>query len=1161
MDEPERENKRGRLQEGSKEEEKDQEDMDFDQQVIAKVKAKTSAIDGQVKNEKVRKKKSRYPPELSFEFSVASGHQSKGGFSACMKEDTGNKKRKNKEKEKGKGRNGKHSVKFQYSQVIHSPYFQKEVQQESRYDIYKQPIVGINLCTKSNETDMDVGSGDAVSEEMNKGGGKKKNKRKRKENHSQTTSSSEVISLDYLKHASGEEKNEDVEKLRTQYSLSIETKVKLKIKADGAKWGVSNGARLAEEMNEASGKNKKKNRINDSYSKMTTKMVSEEERSNKDRKMRMEDDSLTETEIINVYPHMKWNKAMGDSLLLDSYQGESKRKRRKKYTNPIMILPCSQTRVKKESIEDEKEMIQVSTSTGGKTGTSVLANNVDGIVRNKFKIDDLFSQFAYKGSTCVKGRRTEEGCENVSKLQACSPYFQKTTNEGKEGNEDKEKNKATEPEFVVEKAIDPLIIGTECCGNGANVAEDDADLLHCNCELKAQTGFENDTGSEKSFHHRKRKSENGPKKAHAEVQFVSPEERSNKDRKMRMEDDSLTETEIINVYPYMKWNKAMGDSLLLDSYQGESKRKRRKKYTNPIMILPCSQTRVKKESIEDEKEMIQVSTSTGGKTGTSVLANNVDGIVRNKFKIDDLFSQFAYKGSTCVKGRRTEEGCENVSKLQACSPYFQKTTNEGKEGNEDKEKNKATEPEFVVEKAIDPLIIGTECCGNGANVAEDDADLLHCNCELKAQTGFENDTGSEKSFHHRKRKSENGPKKAHAEVQFVSPEERSNKDRKMRMEDDSLTETEIINVYPYMKWNKAMGDSLLLDSYQGESKRKRRKKYTNSIMILPCSQTRVKEESIEDEKEMILVSTSAEGKTGTSVLANDVDGIVRNKFKIDELFSQLAYKGSTCVKGRRTEEDCENVSKLQACSPYFQKNTNEGKEGNEDKEKNKATEPEFVVEKAIYPLIIGTECCGNGANVAEDDADLLHCNCELKAETGFENDNGSEKSFHHRKRKSENCPKKAHAEVQFISPYFMKSMGEQVVISEGKHLKMKLPKPCAMKSATTVKVSPYFHNVLREEESTNSDSLRGPTECKVSHRKPKTAAAVNSVFSTVQKQDEAYQRKTADNTWKPPRSPYNLLQEDHFHDPWRVIVICMLLNRTTGLQVRSSLFYCFLHYC
>ncbi|GMH28989.1 hypothetical protein Nepgr_030832 [Nepenthes gracilis] len=63
----------------------------------------------------------------------------------------------------------------------------------------------------------------------------------------------------------------------------------------------------------------------------------------------------------------------------------------------------------------------------------------------------------------------------------------------------------------------------------------------------------------------------------------------------------------------------------------------------------------------------------------------------------------------------------------------------------------------------------------------------------------------------------------------------------------------------------------------------------------------------------------------------------------------------------------------------------------------------------------------------------------------------------------------------------------------------------------------------------------------------------NRALTAKEKLAEAYRRKAPDNTWKPPRSPFNLLQEDHVHDPWRVLVICMLLNITTGPQVRKVL--------
>jgi len=38
-----------------------------------------------------------------------------------------------------------------------------------------------------------------------------------------------------------------------------------------------------------------------------------------------------------------------------------------------------------------------------------------------------------------------------------------------------------------------------------------------------------------------------------------------------------------------------------------------------------------------------------------------------------------------------------------------------------------------------------------------------------------------------------------------------------------------------------------------------------------------------------------------------------------------------------------------------------------------------------------------------------------------------------------------------------------------------------------------------------------------------------------------------DTSWIPPRSPFNLVQENLFHDPWKLLVAAVFLNRTTGL--------------
>ena len=46
-------------------------------------------------------------------------------------------------------------------------------------------------------------------------------------------------------------------------------------------------------------------------------------------------------------------------------------------------------------------------------------------------------------------------------------------------------------------------------------------------------------------------------------------------------------------------------------------------------------------------------------------------------------------------------------------------------------------------------------------------------------------------------------------------------------------------------------------------------------------------------------------------------------------------------------------------------------------------------------------------------------------------------------------------------------------------------------------------------------------------------------------------------TWEAPVSPYGLLEEELFTDPWKLLVACMLLNKTTGSQVRRGIWELF----
>ena len=45
--------------------------------------------------------------------------------------------------------------------------------------------------------------------------------------------------------------------------------------------------------------------------------------------------------------------------------------------------------------------------------------------------------------------------------------------------------------------------------------------------------------------------------------------------------------------------------------------------------------------------------------------------------------------------------------------------------------------------------------------------------------------------------------------------------------------------------------------------------------------------------------------------------------------------------------------------------------------------------------------------------------------------------------------------------------------------------------------------------------------------------------------------------WDPPVSPYGLLEEELYQDPWKLLTACMLLNKTSGKQVRSVIWNLF----
>ncbi|KAG6675210.1 hypothetical protein I3842_15G089900 [Carya illinoinensis] len=220
-----------------------------------------------------------------------------------------------------------------------------------------------------------------------------------------------------------------------------------------------------------------------------------------------------------------------------------------------------------------------------------------------------------------------------------------------------------------------------------------------------------------------------------------------------------------------------------------------------------------------------------------------------------------------------------------------------------------------------------------------------------------------------------------------------------------------------------------------------------------------------------------------------------------------------------------------------------------EEEKKYSEEPTSSSNMTNPPSIIDIDGGRNSAEHVDGEAVVApRIYTNLKEEEMQQNGPGIEKvdSCKQRRRK-EKQQIIAHTEVQKLSPYLQSSTGQQVLRNGSNDTQIKTRRPCAKTSATAVKVtSRYFQKMPEEEENADGILLGGKKARKQSVRG-------KTVLSTLQKRFDAYRRKSPDNMWKPPRSRYGLLQEDHADDPWKVLVICMLLNRTTGSQAGKIL--------
>ncbi|KAG9439692.1 hypothetical protein H6P81_019857 [Aristolochia fimbriata] len=225
---------------------------------------------------------------------------------------------------------------------------------------------------------------------------------------------------------------------------------------------------------------------------------------------------------------------------------------------------------------------------------------------------------------------------------------------------------------------------------------------------------------------------------------------------------------------------------------------------------------------------------------------------------------------------------------------------------------------------------------------------------------------------------------------------------------------------------------------------------------------------------------------------------------------------SVCGQRENREEDVEGGEKPRpiVVSPYFQKQIDLPKKRRRSKGGRKEARRDSVV--VVSPYFVGPDVsvCGQRENREEEVEGVEKTLPPIVVSPSFQ----KQIDFPAKRRRNKGGRKEGRRDpVVVVSPYF-----ERHDVSISGQTESGVEKVEGGEKPYRI-VSPYFQNVRARWKANN----------------------------------DAYRRKTAADKWKPPRSHYPLLQEDHVHDPWRVLVICMLLNRTTGGQaerVISNLF-------
>nr|AAM64924.1 unknown [Arabidopsis thaliana] len=263
-----------------------------------------------------------------------------------------------------------------------------------------------------------------------------------------------------------------------------------------------------------------------------------------------------------------------------------------------------------------------------------------------------------------------------------------------------------------------------------------------------------------------------------------------------------------------------------------------------------------------------------------------------------------------------------------------------------------------------------------------------------------------------------------------------------------------------------------------------------------------------------------------------------NSNSLDDLFSGFVYKGVR----RRKRDDFGSITTSNLVSPQI---ADDDDDSVSDSHIERQEWSEFHVEvRRVSPYFQGSTVSQQSKEGCDSDSVCSKEGCSkvqakvprvspyFQASTISQCDSdivsSSQSGRNYRKGSS-----KRQVKVRRVSPYFQESTVSEQPNQAPKGLRNYFK---------VVKVSRYFH----------ADGIQVNESQKEKSRNVRKTPIVSPVLSLSQKTDDVYLRKTPDNTWVPPRSPCNLLQEDHWHDPWRVLVICMLLNKTSdaGSDIR-----------